>query len=266
MAKRKAQVRFVAEIGGELKRLFSVRESPKGDLLITNHTAGLKEEFEGELATIVENRYAVHPSPNSKSGAITVHKKIVFDNGCVEHNHLLTHAMRDGRFQPIYVRCVIDLSKDHHTLVPHPKDEIVTLASYDAADWILYYALWLSPLSVARRFPCGPYSLRLHWFRKFALLIPYCFIPLQSLSWGQVKDYTTSSAEFLPQEYVDKGFRAGIAQGALPPQAFRTVIHDFNSLISDVLSPSMSRIIPEQVQATSLEKPQFFSRPAIILP
>src|SRR5215203_3847976 len=101
MAKQKPQTRFVIEIDGKLKRLLSIREASTGDLLITTHLAGL-HNFERGNRRIKESRHSLHVSPASEGN--TVHGIVVHEDGSRLDRHLVTNAVRDGRFQPIYVR------------------------------------------------------------------------------------------------------------------------------------------------------------------
>ena len=128
--------RFVIEAGSERMRLLSVRENADGRLIITTHCAGM---FRFD-AKIKDQKHSIHRSRESLSRAITIHRTTTFSNAPKPDLYLMTHAIRDRRFQPI---AATPVSHGNFSTSPFKDlgDAIINLGEYEPKRVTLHYAL-----------------------------------------------------------------------------------------------------------------------------
>src|SRR4051812_10213956 len=223
---------FVVENGGTLKRLLSIREQANDSLLIATHLEGLYDISGAPLIVrenrIAEYRHKLHVS--NKSSYNTVHLIVKRADGSYIDRHLLTSAIRDGRFQPIYVRSVV-----HPSVLPEhdlsAKGPVVHLPTYNPELCAMHYALWFtSPAAWRQLNLVAPYSVAWFGFRRFMVFIPFCYSKGPSPKIGRTIDGATTSAEKRSAEHIALGNRVGPAEGAPAHAVVGYVIRDSNRI------------------------------------
>jgi hypothetical protein len=255
----KPETRFVVQIGDDLKRLFSVRQGTNGGLLINSHERGANARVRGRVATIREVKYTVHLSENSLTRATTVHSTTVFWSGEEVHLHLLTHAIRDHRYQPIYVAAPRD-PRITPTYTPAPRDKVINLGKYDPSQNELLYAVWLTSHQAGPTFPVAPfYSMESAIFGRFSIVVPYCFVPRPSSKLGFSVGYGSSSSEKMTAAAKAVGHRPGVGEGASQTETPRVIARDFQRLIGPRnVNASWQEPAPNPVPAAAITPPLGF--------
>lgn len=250
----KAKTRILAEINGQDKRILSIREDGGGRLIINTHLYLLIATPDGKItgARNLEHRHSVHTSAQSASKAITIHKTTTRSDGTRYDRHMLTHAVRDGNFQPVEVRTVVGLEHAPR-FKPRPGDRTIRLPAYNTATHTLHYGLWICGASRAEDFPTPTAcSVTVAKFRRFAIVVPYCFTPRPTQIAGACIDFHTSSRERLTPEEYEAGHREGLANGVASFQAEITLVRDFNRLIRSTWHPGL-----ELFRTQAVIKPEF---------
>ena len=245
MPDRVPLTRFVVDIQGQLKRLVSIREAANGRLIIKTTIEGTHALRNGAWDTIENLKHTVHPSGRSETNANLIHGTTVFSSGGTAETHLLTHAVRDDRLQPIYARRVLDLSDGEPPDI-RAKDRVFSLGPYDPRKCVLLYQLWVTSRRAAFRFPMSiHYGLHTALFGDFAICLPYCFAPGASDAHGNFKTYGTSSEGRLSPEALAVGHIAGkLSEGAQPHKAIATIIADFKEMATPMRMPLGSWSVP----------------------
>lgn len=246
MSNRKPPTRFVVEIDGHFKRLFTVREVKQGTIILTTHS-GSVEPRDRSWIEVLNSKHTIHPSGSSASNANMVHLTTNYADGTKRELHLLTHAARDGCFQPIYSRTVIDprLTPD---LVHHDKGKIVNLDSYNPATASMHYTIWLSSAEAADNFPLHPaYSTAVCSFSLFSLNVAWGFTSAPSKARGVLIHFMSASEERITEQERSLDYRIGITPGVEPLETVKCVIHELNHVIEgDARSPLASPLVRQQ--------------------
>lgn len=228
---RKAYTRFVVEAGGALRRVFTVHQRKDGGLTITPETYEMYTYLPSGRTAIKEMKHSIHPSPKSLTGANNVHLTTLLADGSKTEFSILTHAARDGNFQPIYARAMLD-PRQLRPFTPHAKDTVVFLGRYDPTRVTMLYAIWFSATDAAESFRTNDsFHVVRAKYSKFSLIVPYAFTAQPSQQGGYSIMYMTMSEERLTAEERDLGFTAGIAPGTPPDQVFLHIMEDFNTLV-----------------------------------
>lgn len=233
MAKRRPQVRFVVKVGGELRRLFSVREGSDGQLLIRTHNGGT-DLIPGLTVSfpLKESRFTVHLSQKSPTGAKTIHKTDIFEGGERRDNYILTHAIEKDRFEAIYSATMPDL-RANTPLAPHANDVIIELPDYNPDKCTLVTSLWLSRAEHGQPFPLHhSYSVLTHKFKVYALHVAYGYALRRSRLTDHILHYFTTPEGRLTPELVAGGFPTGISNGSLYPDVIAKIVRDFDQMLT----------------------------------
>ena len=213
MTKRKPQTRFFVEYAGQLRRLFSVREQPNGDLFINTHLDDLRSAG-AEVKVVTEFRHSIHVSSNSLENENTVHCVMRYADGSREDRYLVSSAVGRNRFQPIYVRSVIH-PKSLKSLSPSPKDDVLLSPTYDPDLCTMLYAIWITSATgwerLAKRFP---FQVCMVPYKKFNVIVPAAFATVPSPDDGNTIEYTSTTVERRSDEHAALGNRTGPAEGA----------------------------------------------------
>jgi hypothetical protein len=215
--------------------------------LITTHLENLFDKS-GAPQRIKENRHALHVSDASDFN--TIHAKMRRDDGGQIDKHLLTAAIRDGRFQPIYVRSVMHPSALPQLTLP-VNGSVVRLPTYNPDLCTMHYALWFTSAEAWRRLNLQvPYSIAWSEFRRFVVFLPFCYAAGPSPLTSRTIDYTTTSEEMRSAEHIALGNRVGPAEGAPAPAVVGYVVRDFNRMIFETstasgLRPDLGPLVPQ---------------------
>lgn len=227
MAGKKTSMRFVVEIDGQLRRLFSIQDKGNKGLNITTHIAGLAN-FEGGMQRIKESRFSVHVSPNSPAN--TFHSTTVLEDRTRVERYLATTAIRSGRFQPLYARSVIRPSS-LPTLELPVKGPVIKLRTFNPEKFTMIYALWVSRPATGISFDADlPFDIERHVFEEFEVFIPYCFNRQPSPPHGNLVEYATTTEQKRSFEHAALGNRVGPSEGAPSTAVIGYIVRDFNRL------------------------------------
>ena len=213
MAARKPQTRFVVKVDDKYKRLFSVREVSKGRLIVTTHGNDTSTIHNRKLRKIRTLKHSIHPTEKSPTNATMVHMTTEFLDGTKSELALLTHAPRDRKYQPIYMRTVFD-PRVAPSLVRHPRDIILELLPYDPSALTLVYGLWFSSMDCPDIPAHTGYSSLVKRFSRFSIFVTYGYVPTPSSIEGQFINYATSYEGSITDLEKSLGYRIGIAEGA----------------------------------------------------
>lgn len=259
MAKR--LTRFVVEIDGELKRLFSVREAKRGLLTINTDAHETISTNQGQTSEIRALKHSVHTSERSETGANMVHMTQDYANGTTKEMHLLTHAVRDGTFAPIYQRLVAD-PRNRPTLVPHKNDVIVSIGRFDPSKATLIYGVWLSSVAGTHSFPADrAYSTVGHEFQHFGLSVAFGFTVEPSTTVGFFLHYGTTNPETITEVEQQLGYRTGIVDGEDPTELPPYIIHEMNDVFGLFHSLPFGVEMMRQKTLGTLRPPVFLPTP-----
>ena len=185
------QSHIVVEVDGELRPLFSVLEQKNKGLIVTTHCAS---EFWAGLdpkhsAAGKNAKHTVHHSPNSKDGGLLIHHTQLMEEKDDDNQYkkidvrCYTLAVRDKKFQPIYVRAVRRLSKSTF-LSDRPNDTAYSVGRVDQKRGTLLYGIVLSAIDQSPGFhtaePYEVFSLpfgryRIHVFTAVSRVPSGCF-------------------------------------------------------------------------------------------
>jgi hypothetical protein len=255
---KKSAYRFVVEINGELRRILSIREGSNGDLLLTTHTNGTGHWDGKSVREIKESRECLHVSPSSPHS--TVHGITVLRDGTTLHRHIVTDAVRNGFFQTLYTRTVIDPSGLPILSTP-AKGELIHFPAYKPAKCTMHYAVWFGAPDAQEPPLEGPYS---HYFRRFAafsILIPTCFSPKPSGAFGLITTFSTTTPEKQTAEQAALNQHVGPSIGSHPLAVPGFAIRDFNWLLHH--PPGFCGPLPREAPWTPFERPSDFYRTPI---
>lgn len=231
MGNQKLQTRFVVEVGGLQRKLLSVSEDTTGRLIVRTHAEGTLTYHGDRIVSILRSKHSIHATGQSETQACDIHQTTEFASGTISDQHLLTHAVRDHKLQPIYARQVLDLT-DKAVLEPSEKNTIVNMGSFDPTRWILLYALWVTSPEGASSFPRdAKFQVCTKVFKRFALCVPFCFAHGVSGSTGKFSQYVTFKEEHLPPEAAALGHYSHVAGGARTDRARDVILQDFERLI-----------------------------------
>ena len=258
---KKTLTRFVVEIGGELKRLFTVREAKKGLLIITTDADGAISTNRGQASEILTFKHTIHTSDRSETKANLVHMTQEYANGSTKETFALTHAVRDGTFLPIYQRLAPD-PRQRPSIVPHHKDVVISLGTYDPASSTLIYGIWLSSAKAAANFPTDKaYSSATATFRLFSVTIAFGFRKVPSTNVGTFLHYATTSEEKMAPVERQLGYLAGVTDGAYVSELPPYVVHEMNEVIDLYRNAPFAAELMRQKRIGIVKSPEFLPTP-----
>lgn len=132
---------FAVRISGAPRILFSIIEKQNGELFLVPKTADRMDTGDGPL--LLEQRYSIHPSPNSAEFT-TIKQTLNAADGQSITSVLLTDAIkkRNG-FSIISVRRVQDLSGNRYILKEQTKknERTLILAEYDPSLYTMFFGI-----------------------------------------------------------------------------------------------------------------------------
>jgi hypothetical protein len=256
---RKPQTRFVVEIDGQLRRVFSVREVRDGRLIVTTGGEGTKLSLNGTLVEVLTMKHTIHVSEKSETNAVTVHLTQEFVDGRRNDLFNLTHAVKNGNFQPIYSRLVGDPTRAR-ILDRQPCDQIVSLGRYNPRAETLVLTIWLSATDVADAFPVDThYSTVVHKFYRYGLIVAYGFAPTPSTPVGGFINFATTSKERLTETQRRLNYMAGLSEGSAPHETAKHAIFELNYVLDQMIKPTL--VEPPQIKRGILLPPRFSPTP-----
>ena len=208
-------------------RLFSIRENADGGLNVTTHLANTSDIVGGCRKKIKILKHSIHPSINDPGNQ--VHLTTIYEDGSKKERYCLTLAVPNRRFQPVYRRQAyrpepVDL------LIPKEGDKVISIGAYDPGRFTLYYALWFAARDMEGTLSPSPfYGARHHNFRKFYMVVAYCFTENPSPIIGHMIEGATYRE--ITAEQGANGIRAGVSEGERPELTPFRITSDFVRLI-----------------------------------
>jgi hypothetical protein len=137
------RTRYAVRIGGSLRILFTVLEKANGELIIPTKTG---ERAENNLGPrLLEQRYSVHPSPQS-SEFTTIKQTVNTDDGKTETSVILTDAVKlKTGFAIVFVRRVQDLTPERYAIqsTNRKNERTFVIADLDPVLHTLFISVYL---------------------------------------------------------------------------------------------------------------------------
>lgn len=234
MAKNKSQTRFVFKADGSLKRLISIHEKDGGGLVITNHISGLWNPAEG--SKVVKNsRFSIHPSKQSDSGTNTIHCTDDYVDGSKFETHLVTQAIKNGRYQPILTKSVIRPNSLPSLNLP-AQGKLITVPYFDPSVCTMHFSMWICSTEAVKMLTVeAPFQYITLEFKSFGFIFAFCYTyePAQGLA--QKISYVTTTEKMRTDEHRRLGNMVGPANGAQLAFFVDSMTREFNNLIKTPL-------------------------------
>jgi len=212
----KSDLRFVANFRGTPKRLLSVAERSKGDLVVSLRAAqffratdNIENPFKGQDAhhgkEIFQQKYSVHMSVDSPQHINQIQHHIQFtDKTFLRSSHFTKALKHHDKFAPIFLRIFPDLRLPHYD-APH-EDKNIALFDFPEKMFVptmmIFVAnrdrLFRPKKQVFYNFIQIPYS-------HFSIVIAYTFIPGVPHPFGRLSHCLTIDQKTdPPAEYLER--------------------------------------------------------------
>lgn len=176
---------FSIRVGNLDRLLFSVEEKRKGDLMLYLHPA---EQFEGEgqNQNIKQQRYSIHPSPNSSQGINVIKHTLELKNKKILTSRNYTKVIkRRAGFCNIFSRRSPNLSPDHYNV--NSKRRLISLGEYDPITLTLIYSIYIShPDVIFTHYKPIDFNVLQHKFTYFNLILLWSYALFPSHSSGKL--------------------------------------------------------------------------------
>lgn len=207
----KAKVRFCIDAGGQRAELASVRQLPRGDLMIAPRKNLYQEMEGGPNVRLLDERFSVHVSPNSPRGH-TVTNTLDLAGGRRISRRVFVNYETGPFLWPLCARRMARPSDPHFAARPHTRDTVYDLGSFDPTVNNLIFFIIVSSPNI-RTAMAGAWQSRIHDFEHFSVTLAWTFMPLPSMDagdvmtiWNEVDQPTLSPREFVDQiEAMDRG-------------------------------------------------------------
>lgn len=172
---------YTTSIGGKDRVLFSIFEKTNGELIIPFRTADRHGNAYATGVEISEQRYSVHPSPNSDSFTTIKHTtNLANDTQFV--NFLLTDAakLKTG-FTLLFVKRNSDVSGEKYILKEEDKRKttVVALPPYEPDKQTLFYGMIIGPREIPFVASHPEVTPTVKHFQSFTVIVPtsICAMP-----------------------------------------------------------------------------------------
>jgi len=210
-------------------RLVSIREKTNGALNITCHVNRLlnsEHRDNPRPKEISESRFSIHLSPNSDSN--TIHHTTAHMDGSETHNYLSTYAVKNGKYQPIIISSVAHPRSLN--VLEKAKGPVIDLPEYDPSRWTMFYQIWIAAPTLGKQ--PGPFLQAEVKFKRFTLLVPFCFTPKPTPPRVTNTAYRTTTEEKMTAEQRAAGWEAGPAPGLESKAMVAKTVLEFNKAIA----------------------------------
>lgn len=198
---RKRQVTFTHHFDGREIELLSAAEHPENGLMLFLHSAdkvaaipskNVPPEIEAlEGQEIIEQRYSVHPSPNSVEGVNVIKRHFLVDGEeRLTYRHMTKALKHFDRFAPIYFRKVESLG-DHHILDRSRVETVKNMGSMDHS-FTLIFGVFVSLPHHVFSGPLPSFVNHLnHTFDHFKLTVLWTYVALPTIQQGHLVHFLT---------------------------------------------------------------------------
>lgn len=225
------RIRFVIEVHGELRTVFSVSEMNCGDLNI-HITSGGRDFTRGALGDFVaisdeslfekcEKHISVHSSDRSSTVNV-IKRTLTFEDRVEDQCQVTTGIKRDNLFVPLLFRVCGDLSRPRYLLPDDCCDEMISLGIYEPqSDQLRFMAVCSRLGSSFPKYEEHPSNLLEHQFSKFTLTLIWSYLnqpshphavefflgtnaengPIRGLNWFEIYNMYTELNMLHAKEY-----------------------------------------------------------------
>lgn len=229
---KKPVVRFAVETGGVLRKLISIREVSNGRLIVNTDTGQNCTNFNGAHARLLSTKHTIHPSERSATNANQIHHTTIFEDGRKGEDHLLTHAIRDHRYQPLYFRRI---GATLGTLKENDRDCVYNLGPYDPKNYTLLISLFVTSPQGAFSFPMSlQYGVRTALFTRFSLIVAYSFVRRPTCRTTAIRSYSSVSPGMLTDAQLALRNKDGITAGGPAKNVRNDILYEFEQVLSTV--------------------------------
>lgn len=181
---KKSLTRFVAEAGGELYPLISVREAANGTLIIKPKRSRFNHQEDGVFETRSQ-KLTVH-KPNER-GNFTVHHTLESLGSPKIDTHQVSSALESGGIQLLYSHTLGNLTAGPPSQDIRQKDRIVKISQYEPTHSVLHVLLFVGgpEISIDVLEDRPVFERWVVNFRRFSLIVitGYSLLPSQEIGW-----------------------------------------------------------------------------------
>jgi hypothetical protein len=234
------RTRFCARIGGIPRILFSIIEKQNGELILIPKTADRMETGDGPR--ILQQRYSIHPSPNS-SDFSTIKQTINAEDGQSITSVVLTDAIkRKTGFSILLVRRVQNLTPDKYILEKSAKkyERAFVLADYDPELYTMFFGVFIGHNDTP--FDVRPQDIVVsHFpFARFKIILFTSLAPMPS-------HWTTSYAHAvtLPPEKPPTGMTADTLRYHMTGKSPEICIEQYRNSVKTLVRGFWLTVLPE---------------------
>ncbi len=206
MGKKQFDLRVTINANGQERVLFSVKDRPSGEMLISRKAPDTLRPFglnlsaipaiQGILPRVTEQRYSIHPSKNSPDSNQLKATTTIASGKKFERHHL-TKVIKSGeRYAPLFIQRCPQLDGPGFSK-KEPGIEEISLGSYDPQHFTLCFGVFVAardnefPLSV--RPMIDPLNVVQHQFRSVRLIVTWNFLALPSHSSSMASLFGTTT-------------------------------------------------------------------------
>jgi hypothetical protein len=252
------RTRFAARIGGTPRILFSIIEKQNGELILVPKHGERMETHDGPK--ILEQRFSIHPSPNSLEFT-TIKQTLNAEDGQSVTSVVLTDAVKKKTgFQILFVRRVQNLLSERYILKPSAKkfERSFVLADYDPELYTMFFGILLghpdTPFDVkmndvvVSHFPFSRFKIVLltsiamipsHWTTSYAHAVT---LPLENAPAGITPDT-------MRYQMTGKGPEICLVQYM---NSIKTLVHGFwHMVLPELTRPELIQYAHEQIAKVS---------------
>lgn len=183
------KTRFVVELDGQDREIFSVMQRSNDDLIISIKSAALFEDG----TEIIYQRYSVHVSPNSSPPShLLKHSLLLADGREITSTQLRYKEPYDFR-APLYAHVTHSLEPEKYISKPRSRDTTIRIYDGDIGKLTLFYAV--SVTATGASFPAFAdceLALQKIPFNSFDLYVVSGLFPVPAIHHGRLCHAMTS--------------------------------------------------------------------------
>jgi hypothetical protein len=203
----KPVARFTIEVNGHPRSLFSVVETPTGNLTI-GLRAGKYHKERGEHVSpqtkrkrVLNQYYSIHPSLDSAEGINAINHHKYYETGKIEQSHYTRAIKRGDKYAFMFVKRSNELNSPAN--IPKPnRGKIISIGKYDPKFFTLIYGLVASARGHDFGLVTPPeISSTFYDFKRVRLTVLSTFVSMPSSDFSMSWHMTTE----IPSDGVDTG-------------------------------------------------------------
>lgn len=187
---KKPKSRFVVNINGTLRELFSVREHEDGSLLLNSGTPKNWENSDGTLTEFKEQHYSIH---KTKTRDTTITQKTTLADGSHHSNVAYLHNTDNFFLWPVYSRRVPLFLPATRVLKARTNDNVIELGTYNPECTNLLYSVWVARSNYKfDKLMISDINYRVARFSEFLVFVLPVFLNVPAIDQGDVVGFSTS--------------------------------------------------------------------------